>query len=800
MAISSGAAELIFRAAGDTDDARKEFSKLRSEIKDTTTEGKGRFESFTQSLGLSEKGAASLAGALPLIGAAATAAATVAVTAAVSIARSLFEASKEAADFGSQIFDAGQKTGLSAEKLSAMKFAADQSGTSLETITQSAAKFARTIDSAGQGSEKAKDVLDRLGVTSSDLDTALAQALKTIAETEDGTEQMALAMAAFGRSGADLLPFIKSFDGDLDGLVRKAKQLGVTIDDEAARAADEFGDTLDTLNAQLTAVGRTVGFAVMPQFTKLATELSDWIGKNQGEISRWGSVVARVMEDSVSALRKLVNFIYENQTPIRVALAIGTLGLSEGAAAIGTMLGELSNQAQAERDAASGGQPAGAGGQGARSPGAGEDDPSARAPKVNVQVIERADSQGDFNRRATAYAQKSAAERLAIAEQEMRQALEIYRAGYAKRFAELEERFKNEKGSLAEHVRDLGKIREDAIRDEIEKNKKLLTHADLTAEKRKEIDHRIKVLEIELKTQQIKNAVDVKEAIDRETEAKDRNTEAARKQNEELERQIELGLQQLAQEIQKDEMRKQQEAEASQIANSGVGGGIADALGVDLVSIFDPEKINVIKTHAQFIKDVYNDIARTAGQAIGGMVQGLAQLVTAWVTTGKFSAKAALQMAAGVAIGLAMQAAMKAIFEQAEAIAAAARWDFVSAALHEAAAAMYWKVAIVAGAIGVGLGLASRAFGNGGGSNAAGSAFASQTGGQRSRDTSNQGRQYSSFGDEVAVVDTSANAPFRLAPVKVDLHVKLDSDGVLDVIEANADRDGRMKALIERYS
>lgn len=436
---------------------------------------------------------------------------------------------------------------------------------------------------------------------------------------------------------------------------------------------------------------------------------------------------------------------------------------------------------------------------GANQPGG----PSLGLPPGKVHTIDvpRADSQGDFDRRRKEYLEKQAADAVRITENEMRQTLEFYRAGYARRAIELEQRMANEKRSLVEHTREMGRIRKEGLMDEIRLNEELLKNANLTAEKRKEIEHRLRVLRVELQVQEIKNAVDVKEAIDRETDARDRNSESLRRENEELERKINLGLEELAQEIRKDELRKQREAEASQVANSGLGGGIADALGVDLVSIFDPEKINVIKQHAQFIKDVYLDIQRTAGQAIGSMVQGLAQLVTAWITTGKFSAKAALQMAAGVAIGLAMQAAMKAIFEQAEAIAAAARWDFASAALHAAAAAMYWKVAIVAGAIGVGLGLASRAFGNGNSPNAASSAFAGQTSGnQRSRNVDGQGRPYSSFGDDVTVIDNGVNSPFRISPVKVDLNIKLDSDGVLDVVEADANRHGRMKTLIERYS
>ncbi len=332
--ISSDALTLLFKAAADTDDAKKSFADLRSEVKATSdTAGEtSNWQTLGRSIGMTDSQLSTLGKNLPLIGsafAALGAAITATAAAGVAATQKLFELSKSAADFGSEIFDASEKTGLAAETLSAMKFAAEQSGTSLETITASSAKFAKLIGEAANGSEKAQAALKRLGVTSYDLDTALGQALKTIVEMEPGTEQMTAAMTAFGRSGADLLPFIKSFDGDLAELVKTAKDLGVTISDESAAAADEFGDALDTLNAQLAAVGHTIGFAVMPEFLKLVNELSTWLAQNKAAISEWGGTIRQVLSDAVAAFRHLFNFIRENAATIRANLAAITGGLSE---------------------------------------------------------------------------------------------------------------------------------------------------------------------------------------------------------------------------------------------------------------------------------------------------------------------------------------------------------------------------------------------------------------------------------------------------------------------------------------
>lgn len=227
-------------------------------------------------------------------------AATVGITAlgaaGIAVTRQLFDMSKAASEYGSAIFDASEKTGLHAESLSAMDFAAKQSGSSLEAITGAIAKYSKTVGAAIDGSKEAAENLTALGVDPqealNDLDGSLAKVFDRIAKAKPGIEQITLAQKAFGKSGADLLPFIKSFDGDLAGLIRRAKELGVTINDEAARAADEFGDQLDTLNAQFEAIERTIGMAFMPVFMDMAKQTSEWAVRNKDEITDWANASA----------------------------------------------------------------------------------------------------------------------------------------------------------------------------------------------------------------------------------------------------------------------------------------------------------------------------------------------------------------------------------------------------------------------------------------------------------------------------------------------------------------------------
>lgn len=190
----------------------------------------------------------------------------------------LFNLTKNAADFGSEIFDASQKTGLGAEAISSLKAAAETSGSSLESVTAGIAKFVKQYKGTG-----------------SDIQLELGKVMKEIAGAKSGFEQITLAQKNFGKAGADLIPVIQSFKGNLPDLIRRMTELGIAIDDKAAYEADEFGDTLDILQMQLAGVGRTIAKELMPEFTRMASEMSDFIRDNKDQIRDWGTFTTNVL-------------------------------------------------------------------------------------------------------------------------------------------------------------------------------------------------------------------------------------------------------------------------------------------------------------------------------------------------------------------------------------------------------------------------------------------------------------------------------------------------------------------------
>ena len=74
-------------------------------------------------------------------------------------------AAKLFADAGSSLVDMSQRTGASVEALSALKYAAEQSGASLDDFEKGLRKLSVNLTEAMQGSESAREMFAQLGLS-----------------------------------------------------------------------------------------------------------------------------------------------------------------------------------------------------------------------------------------------------------------------------------------------------------------------------------------------------------------------------------------------------------------------------------------------------------------------------------------------------------------------------------------------------------------------------------------------------------------------------------------------------------
>ena len=230
-----------------------------------SVDGLAQITGLNKALGNTEKQANQTGGALGRIKGAAggLAGALGGLVPAVGIA-ALGKRSIDAAD---NLNDLCQRTGVGVESLSRFGRAAEDSGTSLDSVAKSMGKLAKGIvDPASQTSE----VLKSIGISSTDasgkirsMDAVMLDIADRFQKMPDGAEKTALAMQLFGKSGAELIPM-------LNGGREALSQYSATIDTEMAQAADKFNDSINAIGASVAGPFNQAITALLPLITKMA--------------------------------------------------------------------------------------------------------------------------------------------------------------------------------------------------------------------------------------------------------------------------------------------------------------------------------------------------------------------------------------------------------------------------------------------------------------------------------------------------------------------------------------------------
>lgn len=162
---------------------------------------------------------------------------------------------KQAINFGDELNVLRQRTGITVENLSRLKYVADQSGGSLGTIAQGVKFLSRTMAEKGMGGM--------------DVNEALLSVADQFKAMPDGAEKSALAMKLFGRSGTEMIPILNQGAASIRAMMKEADLFGVTISGQFAQQADDFNDNLDKMGKMFQGIAITAAEQLVPALNTL---------------------------------------------------------------------------------------------------------------------------------------------------------------------------------------------------------------------------------------------------------------------------------------------------------------------------------------------------------------------------------------------------------------------------------------------------------------------------------------------------------------------------------------------------
>lgn len=187
---------------------------------------------------------------------------------------------KQSIDAMDSMYKLAQVTGTTVEEFSGLAYAAELAGTNQEQLGSGLVKLAKNMSEARQAAGDTRTAFEALGISVGSLETATVKdTLLTIAEQfegyADGVNKTALATALFGKSGAELIPFLNQGKEGIADLVKEAERLGVVFKEEDAKAAEVFNDTLTKLNTVVKGLTTQIAIELLPTFNAFLGKLTE---------------------------------------------------------------------------------------------------------------------------------------------------------------------------------------------------------------------------------------------------------------------------------------------------------------------------------------------------------------------------------------------------------------------------------------------------------------------------------------------------------------------------------------------
>lgn len=252
---------------------------------------RGAFDSIRRNLGDLGNAARSINGVLSTLGLAVSAAGLGALV-------------KSSLDSADALAKLSQRVGISVESLSTLIPVAELSGVSAEKFEGGIRKLAVRMLEAATDTDDAVRSFAAVGVAFANQDGTLRatdEVLLDLADKfqtlPDGAEKTAIAVELFGKSGADLIPFLNQGREGVTALAGEMEALGLQLGGDTARRAEVFNDSLSKIRFAVTAIGNRIIEAFLPAMNRMAQGLV--------ESAKQGGTLRAVLDGILLVLKTL---------------------------------------------------------------------------------------------------------------------------------------------------------------------------------------------------------------------------------------------------------------------------------------------------------------------------------------------------------------------------------------------------------------------------------------------------------------------------------------------------------------
>ncbi len=198
----------------------------------------------------------------------------------VAVGAAALQANERFIQMVEEVDAVGDVTGIAAEKVSVLRFAADVTKTSMGSLTAGLTIYAATASKAAAGNEDAVASFKKLGITQAQLKATQGDTMRLLELTMDGfrglknaTDQTTASRDLFGRGGTQMLDFLNMGSAGLRKMADEARRLGLIITGEDVTALEQYKAALAVAKSYQEALDIQIGRVTLPLMGAVADHL-----------------------------------------------------------------------------------------------------------------------------------------------------------------------------------------------------------------------------------------------------------------------------------------------------------------------------------------------------------------------------------------------------------------------------------------------------------------------------------------------------------------------------------------------
>lgn len=205
-------------------------------------------------------------------------------TGIIAMLGALDVAVKKSVDKMEELGKSAQQIGVTVEALSRLEFAARKAGVSADELSQGIKLFSRQageIRSAIEPADAFALTLRNLGVSLTgsngkvrETTAMLLNLADRFARMPDGVQKTRMAIELFGRSGAEMIPFLNQGRDKIQEFMDASDRMGATIDKKATQSALRFNNSLRAISNAFDSVVKRAVQEFLPTMEDMAARLT----------------------------------------------------------------------------------------------------------------------------------------------------------------------------------------------------------------------------------------------------------------------------------------------------------------------------------------------------------------------------------------------------------------------------------------------------------------------------------------------------------------------------------------------